>query len=97
MDFTALIVHPVKTTAHGRICAGHVIAIVGELLARLNSRGLANNFVALNHEVAAVWVGEDPFATEEGDRAVGPVVDGDEVDESVRLVRRQAAATVVVA
>eukprot|EP01035_Chromulina_nebulosa_P039985 gene39986-54063_t len=53
------------------------------------ARGLADDLVALDHEPGAVRVEHDPFATEERDRALRGIADGDEVDERVRFVGGQ--------
>ena len=76
--------------------ASGVVAVVGEDLAGLEARGLADDALALDDEAGAVGVLDDPFAAEEGDDAVGLVGDGDEIDKSVRLVWRQAFTAVVV-
>lgn len=97
MDFAPLVIHSVKTAAHGRICASHMIAVVGKLLARFDPGGFADNFVSLDYEVGAIGVGNDPFAAQQSDRVIGSVADRDKVDKGMRFVSRQAAAAMVVA
>ena len=97
MDFPAEIVDAMETAVSARVVAGHVIAVIGKLLARREARGFADDLVALDHEAAAVGMEDHPFAPEERDGVVRRVVDRDEIDERVGLVRRQARAAVVIA
>lgn len=76
--------------------AGGVVAVVGKNFAGLEARGFADDAFALDDEAGAVGVLDDPFAAKEGDDAVGLVGDGEEIDEGVRLVGRQAFTAVVV-
>ena len=96
MDAAPVVRDPVKTSVDHRIAARDVVAVVGKLLARRQSGSLTHNFVALDHQASAIAVHHDPFAPEQGDRVVRRVVDCDEVDKSVGLVRRQRDAPVVV-
>ncbi len=66
-----------------------MVTIVGELFARREARCLADDFIALDHEARAVGMQHDPFAPQQCDRAVGSIVDRDEVNEGVRLVGRE--------
>ena len=46
--------------------SGHMVAVVGKLLAGGEARGLADDLVALDHEAGAVGVLDDPFAARAG-------------------------------
>lgn len=96
MDFLALFIDAVKTTPGLGIAACHMVAVVGKMFAGREVRRLAHDLIAFHHQLAAVGVKNDPFAAKERDGAVGLVPDGDKVDESVRFVRRQAGAAVMV-
>ena len=97
MHFVAEFVDAVEATVRHRIEAGHMIAVIGEMLAGCQTRGFPHDFVALDDELGAVAVFDHPFAAQQRDRPVGTIADRDEIDERVRLVRRQTCPTVVVA
>lgn len=90
------LVHAVEAALRRSIEARDVVAVVGKLLPRLEPRLLADDAVALDDESRAVAVLHHPFAAEEGHGAVGAVLDRDEIDERMRLVRRQTRPAVVV-
>ncbi len=96
MDVSAQIVDPVKAPARTGGAGGYMVAVIGKLFAGGQPRGLAHDLVAFDHELAAVGVGDDPFATEQGDGVLGAVMNRDEVNEGVRLVRRQALPPVMI-
>ncbi len=96
MDAAAEIVHAVKTPAGARVATGDVVAVVGKLFAGGEARGLADDLVAFDYELVAVVVLHDPFAAEEGHGVLGAVVQRHEIDERMRLVRRQRLAPVVI-
>ncbi len=85
-----------KGSARLGVAAGHMVAVVGKLLAGREAGRFTDDFVAFDDELAAVGVKDDPLPAEQGHHAVGFVADGDEIDKSVRLVRRQAGAAVMV-
>ena len=84
-----MLVDPMKATVSNRITTGHMITVVGELFARRKSWSFANDFVAFDNELASVGVGHHPFSAEQRDRAVRAILDGDEVDERMWLIRRE--------
>ncbi len=90
------LVDAVEAALHVGIAPRDMVAVVGELLARGQARGLADNLVALDHLPVPPAVVDDPFASQQGDGAVRGVPDGDIVDERVGLVLRQAHPPVVV-
>ena len=96
MNQAAQIVHPVKTPVGARVAAGDVVAVVGELLAGSEARGLAHDLVALDHELVAVLVLHDPFAAEERHGVLGAVVEGHEINKRMWLVGGQRFASVMV-
>ena len=96
MDFFSVFVDAVKATLSSRVGAGDVIAVIGKLLARGEPRSFADDLVTFDHELAAIGMHDYPFAPEEGDHAVRAVLNRDEVNESVRFVRRKRRAAVVV-
>jgi len=97
VDFRSVFVDAMKTPAGNSIGSRDVIAVVGELLAGSKARGLTDDLIALEHEAATVIVLDHPFASEQGHGVVGAVMNCHEVDERVRFVGGQAAATVMVA
>ena len=96
MDLASKFVDPVKRPARRRIAAGHVITVIGKVLARCEARGFAHDLVALDDELAPIGMFDDPFPSEECDGVLRAVADGDEVDERMRLVGRKRRTTVVV-
>ncbi len=97
MDLVSLLVEAVKTAPGGRIETSHMVTAVGKLFARGQMRSFAHDLVAFDHQLGAIRVKHDPFAAEEGHTPIGAIADGDEIDEGMRLVRRQAHSAVVVA
>lgn len=96
MDVSAQIIDTMETSTRSGGTSSDVIAVVGKLLSRRQPRRFSDDFVAFDHQLTAVRVSDDPFASKECDRVVGAVVDGDEIDKSVRLVRRQTFPSVVI-
>ena len=97
MNLVPELIHSVETPVRAGIAAGHVIAVVGKILPGGQARRFADDFVAFNHQPGTVRMQHDPFAAEQGDRAIRAVANRDEVDERVWFVRRQAGATMMVA
>ena len=64
MDMASQIIDAVETPARTRRAGGDMRAVVGKLLARSEPRGLADDFIAFNHELAAVGVGDDPLSAQ---------------------------------
>ena len=89
MNLLAVFVDAVKTAARDRVATGDVIAVIGELFSRRDAGSFANNFIAFDHKLAAIGVGDHPFASEQRDRAVRTVFDRDEIDERMWLVGRE--------
>jgi hypothetical protein len=96
MHMAAEIIDTVKTALGASRPGGHMVAVVGKLLSRGEARGFAHYLVTFDHELAAVFMGDDPFATEQRDGVFGAVVNRDEINKRVRLVRRQALAPVMI-
>lgn len=97
MDEIPVFVDAVKTSVCTRIAPRHMVAVVGKLLAGREARRFPDDPVAFDHQTRAVRVQYDPFAAQQCDAAIGGILNRDEIDEGVRLVRRQARAAVVVA
>ena len=97
MNPVSVFVDPVETPVRAGVAAGHVVAVVGKLLAWREARRFTDNLVAFDDQPGAVGMHHHPFAAEESHRLVGGIPNGDEVDERMRLIRRQAGAPVVVA
>src|SRR5271165_1049438 len=89
-------VDAVEAPLDAGVFAGDVVAVVGELLAGGQARGLAHDLVALDHLAGAVAGFDHPLAPEQRDGLVRGVADRDVVDERVRLVLGKARAAVVV-
>ena len=96
MDPVAKFIHAMKTPINPRLHTGDVVTVIGKFLAWTEPRRFPDDPVALDHEAAAVVVLENPFSAEQGDNAIGAVVNGDEINEGVRLVLGQTLPTVVV-
>jgi len=96
MNPVSLIVLAMKAAVSFGIAASDMIAVVGKSLARLEAGRLADNLVAFDHNPGAIRMLDHPFPTEHGNGVVGAIADGDKIYECVRLVGRQAGATVVV-
>jgi len=86
----------VKRAVGRGVAAGHMVAVVGELLARGKAGGLTDDLVAFDDQMTAIGVIHHPFAPEQRDGVLGGVEDRDEVNKGVRLVRWQRGSTVVV-
>ena len=97
VNLPAQLVDAMVAAVRARVAAADVIAVVGKLFAGRESRGFADDPVALDHEPAAIGVQDDPFAAEQGDGVRGGVVDRDKVDEGVGFVRGKAGAAMVIA
>ena len=87
VDLPAEVVDAVEAAARPGVAAGHVPAVVRELLSGRQPRGLPDDLVPLDDEVRPVGVLDDPFPAEERDRPVGGVPDRYEIDERVRGLR----------
>jgi len=85
-----------KAAVRDRVAAGHMIAVVREFFSRSEPRSFANDFVAFDHELTAIRVHHDPFASEQSHYPVRAVFDRDKIDEGVRLISGQRWPTVVV-
>lgn len=96
MHVPAQVIDAMKTPARTRGAGGDMVAVVGKLFARGQSRSFADDFIALDHELTAVGVSDHPFASEQRDGVIGAVVNRDEIHERMRLVRRQAFSPVVI-
>ena len=96
MDLVTKFIDAVKTPVDAGINAGHVITVVGKLLAGCETRGFADDFVALNDQLFAVVVLNHPFSSEQCDNAIGTVEDRYEIDERMGFVRRQCHPPVMV-
>ena len=96
MHQPAEIIYAVKTALRAGRFGGDVVTVVGKLFASGQAWGFTDDFVALNHQLTAVGVGDDPFTPEQGHGLLGAVVNGYKINKGVRFVGRQALATVVV-
>ena len=96
MDFLTLLVDAVKTSVCHSITTRDVVAVVGELFARCETRSFADDFIALDYELTAVGMRHHPFSSQQRDRAIGTIFDRNEVNERVRFVRRKGWPAVVV-
>ena len=92
----AQVIDAVETPTRTRGAGGDMIAVVGKLFAGSQTRSFAHDFVALDHELTAVGVHDDPFPTEKSDRAIRTIFDRDEVNEGVWFIRRQRRPAVVI-
>ena len=97
MDLVPMFVDAMKTSMRRRVAAGHMVTVIGKLFARRDSWRFADNLVAFDHQPRAVGVQHDPFAAKQGHRAIGGIVDRDEIHERMGLVRWQTRPAVVIA
>ena len=95
MNQLAEFVHPVEGATRTGVAGGDMIAIVREMLAGRQARRLADNLVPLDDEATAIGLLDHPFSAEQGDRAVGFVLDRDKIDERMRLALGQAIAAMM--
>ena len=86
MDFLSVFVDAVKASVCDRVASCDVITVVRKFLAGRESRSFADDLVSFDDELAAVGMGDHPFASEKRDRAVGAIFNRDEVNERVRLI-----------
>lgn len=96
MYFVSEFIDPVKTAKRPCVHPRDVVAVIGKLLARAETRRFTDDFVALNYELTSVPVLQHPFASQQRDHAIRPIADGDEIDERMRFVLRQTFAAVMV-
>ncbi len=97
MHLSPEIVHPVETAVGDRIDCGDMVAVVRKTFTRGERGGFADDTVAFEHHACSITVLHHPLSPEQGDGSIRMVLDGDEVDERVRLVLRQVHAAVLVA
>lgn len=91
-----MFVDAVKTPVRDRVTARDMIAVVRKLLTRGEARGLTDDLVTFDDELAAVGVGDDPFPAQQRHGAVGGIVDRDEVDERVRFVSGERRPAIMI-
>jgi hypothetical protein len=96
MNPVTVIVDPMKASMCGGIAASHVITVIGKLLARPKARRLAHDLVAFDDQTGAIRVHHDPLSTQQRHRSLGGIMNGDEVNERVRLVGGQTCPSVMV-
>ena len=96
MDVVSQLIDAMKTPTCTRIDARHMVAVIRKLFTWSEPRRFAHDFIAFDHELAAVRVINDPFAPEQRDGAIGAIVNRNEIDERVWFVGRQAHAPVVI-
>jgi len=73
-------------TLGGAVGIDEVIVVIMELVAWREAGELAHDTVAFNHEFVTLGIGDDPFATEDGDDAVAFVSDSDIIAEAIGAV-----------
>ena len=83
----ALVVDSMKTAMGHGIAVGNMIAVIGKVLARIEAGCLAHDLVAFDHQLGRVSVFDDPFAPQQRDGAVRPVLNGQIIDEGMGLLR----------
>ena len=96
VDLLTLFIDAVKTSVRDGFTTRDVVAVIGKLFARSESRSFANDLISFDHELAAVGMRHDPFASEERYGLIRSVLDGNEIDERVRLVGRKRRPTMMV-
>jgi hypothetical protein len=97
MNPVSILVDPVEAAMRRSVTASDVVAVIGKLFAGREARRLTDNLIAFNNKPRAVGMHHDPFPTEQRNRAIGGILNRDEVNKRVRFVRRQARAAVVIA
>lgn len=96
MDFFAGFIDAMEAAVSLSVFARNVIAVVRKSLPRSESRSFSDDLISFDHSVTAVFVFEYPFSAQQSDGPLRPILDRDEIDECVRLIRRKAASSVVV-
>lgn len=96
MDGGAEFIDAMKDALRPRPAAGYVITIVREMLSRGKARGVADDLFAFDDQLFSIGLNNHPFAAKERDGAVRLVLDGDEVDKSMRCSHRKALSAMMV-
>ena len=96
MDLVTQFIDPVEAAMRAGVEAGYMVTVVGKLLARGEAGCLADDLISFDDQPRAVGVFDNPLSSEERDRPVGAISDGDEINERVRLVDRQTHAAVMI-
>src|SRR5688500_10926073 len=73
MNLVPVLVDAVKAPMRRGIATGHVVAVVGKLLARREAWRLADDLVAFNHQAGPVGVLYDPLPAQQGHGAIGGI------------------------
>ena len=90
MDTRSVLIRSVEAANHPRIGAGDMKAIVGERFTRSETRSFSHDLVALDDEALAIRLFDHPLATQKLNPSFRSVLDGDEINEGVGLIQRQA-------
>lgn len=96
MDLVPKFVDAMKTAERARVGGGDMVAVVGKLFAGREARGFAHDFIALDDEVIAIAVLNNPFAAEQRDDAVGSIINRDKINECMRFIRGQGHTAMVI-
>ncbi len=86
MDAVLVFVESVKASHCRSVGCGYVTTIVGEGLPWSEIRFLADDLVAFDDQLFAVFRGDDPLAPEQFYAAIRAVCDGDVINEDVRRI-----------
>jgi hypothetical protein len=97
VDAITVFIDAMKASMCRGVGASHMIAVVRELFTRREPWRFANDFVTFDDEPRAVGMEDDPLPSQQRHTAVRRIVNRDEIDERVRLVRRKAGPAVVIA
>jgi len=96
MNFLAKFIHSMEATERTGVDSRHMVAIVGKVFSWRDSWRFAHDFFSLDHELAPIGVLDYPVTSEQGNDAIGSILNGDKINECVRLIRRQAFTPVMV-
>lgn len=88
MNFAPRFIDAMKRTRRKRFAAGHVVTVVGEVFTWGEAGIFADNFIALHYLMRAIAMFEDPFASQQGNRVLGTIVNGHKVNKSMRFFHR---------
>ncbi len=96
MNRRALVIGAVEASNHPRVSARDMKAVVGKRFSRVQAGSLSYDFFTLNDLTLPVLLFDDPFATQQQNATIRPILNRDEIDERVGLVIGQAGTASMV-
>ena len=85
----AIVRHPKERALRGTVRADGVVAMVGKFLAGLKVRKFPHHAITLDHHALPVRIRHHPFPSFDRHRDFRVIVNGQEINERVRTLRRR--------